>query len=705
MGLRKRFLTIIIGIQILVIIIFFVGANLFLDRSFSALEQNQLHVEVDRATSAINAEIDHINSILHDWSSWDDTYNYMAGEYPDFITNNFMDSTFANLGINYAVLIDNNSKIVYSKAYDLLEEKEVPVPDAIIAEFNNNNLIKQIKSSNSIKGIMVLPDSKVMVTIRPILSSFDTGEPRGWFMMGQLLDESIISRLTDLTKQPIYIYSKGNPDIPEEIANKLVKDNNSTTVESYPIDNNKISGYSLINDIYNSPDIVVRVDIPRDLYAQGQMIIYTFVTASIIFAAIFVIITMVFVDRLFLSRIIDLSKRVVELGTKGDRSARLTVKGKDEISALAQEINNTLNKLEESQDALNRSQKLYATLVENSNDGIVIIDKGLLKFANRKMVAITDYSVDELIGKRFTDLISTEYKEFVADDFNRRVTGNHLPDKYETTMLSKDGRKIFVEISLNTIELEKKPVVIAFIRDITMRKLVQEQLITTDRLASIGELAAGVAHELSNPLTSVMGYTQLLLEQDVPTALRKDLEIVNSEAKRAADVTKNLLMFARRYAPEKQLISINELIEKVLEIRNYEQKINNIKVIKDFAGDLKQIVGDPSQLQQVFINIIINAEYSMIKAHHGGTLKIRTQNLEGVVRISFADDGIGIPGKELPRIFDPFYTTKYFIRGTGLGLSICHGIILRHNGRIYAESESGQGATFIIELPKANVKV
>jgi PAS domain S-box-containing protein len=442
---------------------------------------------------------------------------------------------------------------------------------------------------------------------------------------------------------------------------------------------------------------------PDEIYDRLQVVIYALTLTIIICSAIFMTAAILSIDKLILSRITRLSSDVDGIGLKTGYSSRLTVAGKDEISVLTQKINDTLDKLEQSQEFLTKSEQLYSTLVEKSNDGIVIIDKGLLKFANTKMTDITGYTAEDLNERSFTDLISNEYKEFVTDDFQRRTSGNHLPDKYETTMLSKDGRKIFVEISLNTIELDKKAVVIALIRDITMRKLVQEQLITTDRLASIGELAAGVAHELSNPLTSVMGYTQLLLEQDVPVNFKKDLEIVNTEARRAADVTKNLLMFARRYAPEKQLINVNELIEKVLEIRSYEQKINNIKVIKELTPDIKPVIGDTSQLQQVFINIIINAEYSMIKAHHGGVLRVSTRNIDNSVKISFADDGIGIPGKDIPRIFDPFFTTKDLIRGTGLGLSICHGIITRHNGKIYAESESGQGATFIIELPVSNL--
>ena len=444
--------------------------------------------------------------------------------------------------------------------------------------------------------------------------------------------------------------------------------------------------------------------ISGDVQNQVQTIIYASILFIVVIAAVFIVIVMVSIDKIVFSKITRLTNEITDMGSKMQSSSRLQVSGKDELSIIKQKINDAFDNLQLSQESLSRSQELYSTLVEESNDGIVIIDKGLLKFANKKMTGITGYPLEELTERRFTDLISNEYKDFVTDDFQRRTAGDHLPDKYETTMLSKDGHKIFVEISLNAIELNKNQVVIALIRDITMRKMVQEQLITTDRLASIGELAAGVAHELSNPLTSVMGYTQLLLEQDVPESLKKDLEIVNSEARRAADVTKNLLMFARRYAPEKQLINVNELIEKVLELRSYEQKINNVKVIKELSHDIKQVIGDTSQLQQVFINIIINAEYSMIKAHHGGILKISTININNFVRISFTDDGIGIPAKDIPRIFDPFFTTKDLVRGTGLGLSICHGIITRHNGKIYAESESNQGATFIIELPVTNIK-
>jgi signal transduction histidine kinase len=228
---------------------------------------------------------------------------------------------------------------------------------------------------------------------------------------------------------------------------------------------------------------------------------------------------------------------------------------------------------------------------------------------------------------------------------------------------------------------------------------MEEQLILTDRLASVGELASGIAHELNNPLTGVIGLSQLLAQRDVPKDIKEDLNLVYSEAQRAANVVKNLLTFARKHPSAKQPLNINEVIGKVLEIRAYEDRVSNIEVVTHLASDLSQIMADYFQLQQVFLNIVINAEHFMIEAHNKGTLTITTQKVGGIVQASFADDGPGISKENLGHIFDPFFTTKEVGKGTGLGLSICHGIVAAHGGQIYAESELGKGATFIVELP------
>jgi signal transduction histidine kinase len=175
--------------------------------------------------------------------------------------------------------------------------------------------------------------------------------------------------------------------------------------------------------------------------------------------------------------------------------------------------------------------------------------------------------------------------------------------------------------------------------------------------------------------------------------------LLRDQADRAAQVVRNLLTFARKHPRGQNLVSINSVIESVLKLRVYEQKVNNIKVITRFSTELPEVVADSFQLQQVFFNLIINAEYFMIEAHHGGTVTITTGKIGGAVRVKVMDDGPGISEENLKHLFNPFFTTKPVGSGTGLGLSICYGIISEHNGRIYCESTLGEGTTFTVELP------
>jgi signal transduction histidine kinase len=261
-------------------------------------------------------------------------------------------------------------------------------------------------------------------------------------------------------------------------------------------------------------------------------------------------------------------------------------------------------------------------------------------------------------------------------------------------------RQRVVELQASETEHKLTERAVQDARESRERELQQEQLILTDRLASIGQLASGIAHELNNPLTSVIGFSDLLLEKDIPADIKEDLEVINREAKRTAGVVRNLLTFARKHPTAKQLVNINNIIQTVLALGAYEQRINNIQVDTRFAPDLPKVMADGFQLQQVFLNIINNAEFFMIEAHGRGTLTVTTERVGDIIRASLADDDPGIPKENLEHyLFNPFFTTKEVGKGTGLGLSICHGIITAHGGRIYAESELGKGATFIVELP------
>jgi PAS domain S-box-containing protein len=378
-------------------------------------------------------------------------------------------------------------------------------------------------------------------------------------------------------------------------------------------------------------------------------------------------------------------------------------KSRDELQQWGEELEAEISERKQAEEALREAEEKYKKLVEATSDMIWESDEmGTFTFVSSRIKNILGYKVDEVVGKKRTlDFAPEEEKRKWLGRF-KEVNAKREPfSGFEITHLHKNGNLILLETS-GIPFFDSAGNFKGFIginKDITERKKMQEQLVIADRLASVGELASGIAHELNNPLTGVIGFAQIALDKDIPDDIKKDIQVVYSEAQRAAQVVKNLLTFARKHPPAKQLMSINIIIEKVLEIRAYEQRVNNIQVNTHFAPELPEVMADYFQLQQVFLNIVINAEYFMIEAHNGGNLTITTEMAEDTIRASFADDGPGIAEENLGHLFDPFFTTKEVGSGTGLGLSICHGIVAEHGGRIYAESEPGKGATFIVELP------
>jgi two-component system NtrC family sensor kinase len=229
---------------------------------------------------------------------------------------------------------------------------------------------------------------------------------------------------------------------------------------------------------------------------------------------------------------------------------------------------------------------------------------------------------------------------------------------------------------------------------------IEQQLQLAGRLAAVGELAAGVAHELNNPLAAVQAFAQFLADRDdMDETAKSDLQTIYKEAQRATRITGNLLSFARKHNPERSLISINEVIVKSLELHIYRMNLNNIEIVTDFDPDLPMTMADFHQIQQVFANIITNAEQAMTEAHGGGKLVIKTHPMGELIQVTFTDNGPGILKENFKSIFDPFYTTKEVGEGTGLGLSICYGIMQEHGGRIYTESKVDEGTTFVVEIP------
>jgi len=330
--------------------------------------------------------------------------------------------------------------------------------------------------------------------------------------------------------------------------------------------------------------------------------------------------------------------------------------------------------------------------------------KGNVLIFNKAAEELLGYKAEEVIGKKH---ISELYPPGMAKEVMRKLrsSGGRYSGEFEA--LDRYGQKIPVHLSAALVYRDGKEVASLGIFTDLRPKLEMErrlretqlQLLQLEKLRSLGEMAAGVAHEINNPLGGILLYASLLLEELHPDdPKRVDLERIVSEATRCKEIVKSLLEFARRSSPDKEIVDVNRTINEGLLFLENQAAFLNIRIIKELDPALPKVYGNSGQLKQVFMNIILNA----VDAMQGeGLLHIKTYTQNGgkEVVISFTDTGVGIPQEILPRIFDPFFTTKEVGKGTGLGLSVSYGIVREHGGRIEVESEVGKGSTFRVILP------
>jgi two-component system NtrC family sensor kinase len=326
-------------------------------------------------------------------------------------------------------------------------------------------------------------------------------------------------------------------------------------------------------------------------------------------------------------------------------------------------------------------------LVTDSSDRVMLANESFRRIFHTRRKAIENKLVNEVIRV-----------EQLFDLYTSIKTGNTENHSLEFRYKIKNLEKI---IDCAIIKMDNGRILLIF-SDVSREREEEDKLYLMDRLASLGEMAAGLAHELNNPLTGILTLSQLLVNSDIPEEHKEDLQCIYSEAKRAANIVKNVLLFTRNNSYENGKSSVNEVVKEVFRLREHEEKVNNINVVTNLQDNLPNIQLDKYQLQQVFLNIILNAEAAIQEMKRPGTITVTTERANNHVHIMFSDNGCGIKKHVLPRIFDPFFTTKEIGKGTGLGLSICYGIIVKHNGKISVKTQVGKGTTFTVKMPIAN---
>jgi len=356
----------------------------------------------------------------------------------------------------------------------------------------------------------------------------------------------------------------------------------------------------------------------------------------------------------------------------------------------------------EMEKTLRRQEEFQRYLLESFPDLILVIDlNGRYSFVSSRIHDLRGYKPEDLLGKRVEE--EQDHSPQLLGLYRDLITGRKMFGSCDYSARHRDGSWRTMRASASPLfDAENKVSgVIVSVRDITVEKKLEQQIIQSERLAAMGQMIGGFAHELNNPLTSILGMSELLQDGDATESVRKQMVVLQQQARRAAEIVQNLMYFSRPPAPGRGPIDLGEVVQRTLHLHAYSLRKSNITV--DFLKEtsLPPVSGDAHQLMQVFLNLILNSEQAMREVRDRGTLRIRIEKQEKSVSVIFQDDGPGISPEILPNIFDPFYTTKRPGRGTGLGLSISKAILREHSGNVEAASGPGGGAVFTVTLPIA----
>lgn len=345
---------------------------------------------------------------------------------------------------------------------------------------------------------------------------------------------------------------------------------------------------------------------------------------------------------------------------------------------------------------LSAGKREWEQMVDAIGAAVCIVDRqGSVHRANRTFAALVGTPVTALAGRAWQALLPPAWLEPVSGLLEQ-------PGRAAPCELRDEGRVfIATAIAVGDADADGRAAVLV-LDDHTQRRRLQEQLIQSEKMSAVGQLISGVAHELNNPLASVLGFADFLIETgESPPALAEPLRVIQQEAQRAASIVKNLLTFARKQDQERRRVAVGEVLERTVALLRNQLIQHRVEPVLEEAPGLPDVFGSPNQLQQVFVNLINNGAQAIAATGRPGTVTIRVRPWLDGVAVDVADTGPGVPADLAERIFEPFFTTKREGEGTGLGLSICQGLVKEHGGRLSLQSARGAGATFTVELPAA----
>jgi PAS domain S-box-containing protein len=667
----------------------------FLQKSHLAIEATEVRAETEATARIFQQEVASLALTTEDWGAWDDADLFIRRPNPDFIRANLGIPSLTAIKVDFIAFIETGtSRIVEARALDwrrgVAETFPVSMTDHLGAK---HPLIASSESGTVVSGLLALPEGVLFVAAAPIRPSDRRGPISGTLVMGRFIRENAVDDLKRLSGHEVALTPPG-----ERLAEGI---------HVLPLDDRRISGEKALVDLHGEPVLSLRIVLPRVIYLQGRRSSFQLLTSLIVaglaaFAAI-----LFMLDRYVLRRLQDLSDQVAHVDLDA-RCFAIRIKGADEISVLARNINRLLATVDLNRAAFKESETRHRRIVETASEGIMMLGASLrIAYANRRLTEMLGRPLVELLGRPFTDFMPPEEIPDHERRHGKRIEGA-AGDRYERRLRRTDGELIWGLVSTTPIIGPEGQFqgTFAMVADITEQKRLQAKLVETEKRESISLLAGGVAHDFNNILTAIGGSVDELRHRLTGLAERECVDDIASAAGRAADLTRQLLALGRHQVLAPVDLDINRELGRFKRIL---RRIIRGDIVIKLQLEKRPVLArmDPGQLERVLLNLAINAQEAMPK---GGTLILETaaasretsppapDQARREIRLSVRDSGLGMTPEVRARIFAPCFTTR--ADGAGLGLSSVLGIVEQSGGRIEVESEVGRGAVFHIYLPE-----
>src|ERR1700693_835287 len=628
-SLRQKTLLIIVLTMFVAVGSLFLLSRLVLKHGYARLEESFARDSLDRAASALTNELNTLDRTTSEYASWNQTYSYLHGTNPDYVKSEFPAATFQELKISFVIILDNSGHKIFSKGFDLSHAGEAPVPEGIDENLKTGSSILNHKSLESrVSGILMLPGSPVLVDSRPVLTSDSRGPIAGTLIMGRVLDAAEVQHLSQMIHTPLTIVRfdglNQNADFPPGFYR--ISDQSRTQIRV--LDQDSLAAYQELDDIYGRPAVILRVILPRTIYAQGQTTLLQFTMLLLAAALLFGAGTLYLLERVILSRVADLSDGITQIGASGNLSARLEIRGADELAYLGTAINSMLEDLEKAQAEQHQGRTRLGVMIEKMPAVLWTTDKHL-RFTSAIGAGLEPLGLrsNELTGKTLFEYFQTKDPQFPPIAAHKKAL------RGESVTYELEWQRRVFESHVQQLRGSEGELigVIGVALDITDRKHLADQLRQAQKMQAVGELAGGVAHDFNNLLMVVKGHAEMLLDRLAAAGSAEERDPawqnvvqIQHAAERAAALTRQLLAFSRMQVLQPRVLDLNEVVGGMIQM--VSRVIGeNIELAFLPGANLGRVKADPSQIEQVVLNLVVNARDAMSK---GGRLTIETSNVE-----------------------------------------------------------------------------